>query len=165
MVARRPVVIGVDGVKREMPIGDTIPLDMLPAGVGISTAAFAVRSDETLTTVSIPPYSNTTDYYASMGYAWRVYQVSSPNYCRLRLYSTLSSRSLDVFRPVGIDPDLQSGLLLDFVLLPDRIYTLSPMSDGANLETVPSFDTPATITNLSNLYANISISLKFIRTE
>lgn len=100
-----------------------------------------------------------------MAKTYRVFALSTSKSARVRLYATVADQAADVNRVTGVDPDWESGVLLDFVALEGHDYTLSPFVDGMSLDEPPSASIPMTTTKLTGPAGPVNVVVKFLRME
>lgn len=97
---------------------------------------------------------------------YRLLRVSTSSTSRVRMYNTVAQRTSDLSRVIGTDPQGDHGLVFEFVSSPDFLAaSLSPVVEGASLETTPVADIPITITNLDLVAQAVTVSLTWIQTE
>lgn len=102
----------------------------------------------------------------ALGY--RLYQITTSRPARVRLYTTQGKRNIDVSRPPGNDPgaNSNSGLLLDFTTTATLLAAdLSPIVDGANMESNPTATAPITVTNNDGTTGAVTVTFTYLRTE
>ena len=106
-----------------------------PPGSGASIA----RADTTFTTASLASAAE-EDGTVALGKGGVIYTVTVSSDARVRLYSTAAQRTADAARIPGVDPNKNSGLLLDLLLNANTglLWALSPKAVFEN------GDSPAT---------------------
>jgi hypothetical protein len=97
-----------------------------------------------------------------------VYQLSTSDIARVRLYSSASYRNNDVTRSISQTPTGEHGLILDVVTSGNvnfLNYDLAPMPFGADLSPTPNGQIAYSITNLTAGTLNLTSSVVFVPLE
>ena len=98
--------------------------------------------------------------------AYRLLDIVTSVPARVRLYTTIPQRDADASRPIGTDPTGNHGVILDYVTTTGTLQShLSPMVDGANMESTPTTAIPLTITNLSGSATAVDTQFTYLATE
>jgi hypothetical protein len=125
------------------------------------TASAFTRQTASITTASL---TNGASHLGVIPLAagYRLYAISTSRPARVRLYDTTFNRDGDLGRPAASPPDLNDGLMLDFVTTSGTLAaSLSPLVDGY----VPSgTDVPISVVNLGTP-GTITVTLTYVRTE
>lgn len=104
--------------------------------------------------------------YVYLGDAYRLYKIATNAPARTRLYTTDAHRAADADRPIGTDPTLDHGLILEFISDATLFgVDLSPMVDGFDGELSNDGLIPYAVTNTGAASTAISVEFTFIRTE
>ncbi len=102
----------------------------------------------------------------SLATAFRLYKIETDEPCRVRLYATAAQQAADLTRPVGADPTGDHGLIFEFVSTDSLLSAvLSPMVDGANMESTATPDIPITVANRSGVTDTIQVTFTYVGTE
>ena len=147
-------------------------------GVGATGATGAIGATGPAGTATMPGRTTTSIITDSVenGEAWsgmititkayRLLAVETDKAARVRVYSTIAKRNGDVARPIGTDPTGNHGVLLEFVTTSILLSSdLSPLVDGASMETVPSSSIPVNITNMSGESGTVTVTFTYLATE
>lgn len=98
----------------------------------------------------------------SLGY--RILHIATTAPARVRLYDTAADRDFDRVRPVAIIPAPSVGIVMDFLTVPQMLAApLSPVPEGANLESTPSALIPISVTSVNG--GTVTVTLTWVRTE
>lgn len=98
---------------------------------------------------------------ANFGKSFALFSTTVNTHSRIRLYGSQSFRTNDLSRAIGTDPSENAGVIMDLVLSgsPSLFnYTMSPIVNGANVEPTPMSTIYYTVTNLSGVTSDISMS-------
>lgn len=130
-------------------------LDLLP-----------VRTTATYTTASLASMAGESGTI-SMTPGYRLYSIATNVEARVRLYSTAAKRDADVSRTVEAGaPTGAHGMYLEFLTTPTMLSSpLTPIVDGASLESPPSANIPIRVGNRSAVAASVTVTLTYIPTE
>jgi hypothetical protein len=96
---------------------------------------------------------------------YRLYSIQTSRPARVRLYETAAQQAADLTRPVGTDPAATAGVVLEYITTDTGVKTLSPLVDGASLESSPSGNIPMTVTNRDSVTGTVQVQATWIRTE
>jgi major tropism determinant Mtd-like protein/collagen triple helix repeat protein len=119
------------------------------ATVDYITASLGVGGSETFT-LSVYP-------------GWRCFRLVTTRAARVQLYRTVSQRTFDADREIGVDPEGDHGVLLDFVTTDaDLDWALSPTVDMHSDD--GGSDYPGRITNLGSI-GTVQATFHYVRTE
>jgi hypothetical protein len=66
---------------------------------------------------------------------------------------------------VGTDPTSDTGLMFEFVTADTATHTLSPLVDGASMESTPTASIPMTVTNNDTVTGTVTVTLTWERVE
>lgn len=139
----------------------------------IATASFATTASyaANVTTLSratissnIPSVTanqNYTGSIANFGKSFMLFSTTVNTHSRIRLYGSQSFGTNDLSRSIGTDPSQNSGVIMDLVLSgsPSLFnYIMSPIVNGANMDPTPMSTIYYTVTNLSGVTSDISMS-------
>lgn len=95
--------------------------------------------------------------------AYRLYSIATSDPCRFRLYTSDAHRDDDFNRRIGADPAQNSGLVLEFISVPNLLTaTLSPLVDGFIDVGNSGY---CLIQNRSGSTRSVQVELTYIRTE
>jgi hypothetical protein len=97
--------------------------------------------------------------------SFEILRVTGDGPCRVRLYSSASARAADLARPVSTAPTPGTGLILELVFTAAGSIDLSPTAHGASLDTTPSSNIPASITNTGTAAASLSLGILYLPKE
>lgn len=139
-----------------------------PAGADGATGPpgpLLTRATATATTPSLVVNANHTATSMPLAIGYRLYSIQTSRPARIRLYETAAQQAADINRTLGIDPDADAGVVLEFVTSNNVTRSLSPLVDGASLEAVPSSNIPMTVTNRDTVPGTVVVNLVWIRTE
>jgi hypothetical protein len=106
---------------------------------------------------------STTTIMLAKGY--RLYSIQTSRPARVRLYETAAQKTADLARAVGTDPAGDAGVVLDYVTTDTAAHTLSPLVDGANLESSPSTAISMAVTNNDTSTGSVTVTLVWIKAE
>ena len=135
-----------------------------PAGPPGPPGPGAVRTTTTYTTAALP--DGATEVGAlTIDKAYRLLRLQVDRACRVRLYATAAQRDADLARPLGVKATGDHGLMLEFAATAALAATLSPMVDGASLETPPGRSVPAAVTNRSGAAGPVTLTLTYLPQE
>lgn len=98
-------------------------------------------------TVSSLASGASADFDMSLGAGYRLLEIRTNKKARVRAFATPGDRSADLARALGTDPTGDHGVMLDFLTDSDLAWRLSPLVDGANLETTPLNAIPINVRN------------------
>ena len=102
--------------------------------------------------------------YLSAGFV--LYLVRTDQPLRIRLYSRVQSRDLDLLRGVNVEPTGSHDVILDLVTTSTQLTgTLAPFPFGAMLDEPATGVIPYTITNLQTGSVFLSASIMFLPLE
>lgn len=124
-----------------------------------------MRTTSTANTASLGPGLSDSATTIPLAPGYRLYRVQTSYPARVRLYESTAARDADLARPIGTDPASNTGVVLDYVTPSNAIYNLSPLVDGANLDTTSSSDIPMCVTNLDAATRSIAVTLTYLPTE
>jgi hypothetical protein len=132
---------------------------------GSSGGGLPSRTTATATTSSLAAGAtdSTTTITLAVGYRLLAVQTSRP--ARVRLYTTTSKRAADLSRPAGTDPTSDAGCMFEYVTPDTAVHTLSPLVDGASMESTPSTAIAMSVTNNDTATGSITVTLTWVRTE
>lgn len=128
-------------------------------------SAAATRGSAAATTSSLAPAASDSTTTISLAKAYRLYSIQLSRPARVRLYDTAAHKSADTSRVYGVDPASDAGVILDFYATDTAAHTLSPLVDGANLETTPSTVISMTVTNQDSSTGTVTVTVAYLRTE
>lgn len=132
-----------------------------PAG----TASLPGRTTASVTTTSVADGEVWSDMI-TITKAYRLLAVTTDKPARVRVYSTIAKRDADIARPIGTDPTGNHGVLLEFVTTSILLSSdLSPLVDGACMETEPTNNIPINITNMSGEPGTVTVTFTYLATE
>lgn len=131
------------------PSADMQATPSISGGSAIVTLTHSPRSDVNYTMGSALVANASAAADIPLGKSFVIFQVTTDDSVRIRLYTTPAKRDADVARAVGVDPPPNSGLILELVTSSSNLsYHLSPMVTGADLRSPLIGVTAASITNL-----------------
>lgn len=145
----------VGGMLTEIPDTDVLPGALLlrtRATVTATTSSLAAGAVDSTTTVTL-------------GKSFRLLSVQTSRPARVRLYATAAALAADAGRGIGIDPASDAGVILDYITAGTSTHSLSPLVDGANLESVVSAFTSMSVTNLDVSTGTIAVTFNTLREE
>lgn len=116
------------------------------------------KEDVTFSTATLPDNQYETGTIA-ISELYTLLKFTSNAACRVRLYTTIAKRNLDVSRAVGIDPTGDHGLMFEFISTGILSADLSPIVDGF----AETSNIPYTVNNLSGITQIISVTLNHIK--
>ena len=125
----------------------------------------AYRRTATYTASNVSPGDHASGTIA-MSSAYRMLRISTSVPARVRLYTTVAKRNDDISRAIGAHPTGDHGLVLEVITTPTMLQLdLSPIVDGANMDTTPTGDIPISVVNTGDTPASISTSIIYVTTE
>ncbi len=133
--------------------------------LGSMTGALPRRATATATTASLAAGAATSATSITMMPGYRLYSIGTSRPARVRLYTTTAARTADLARAVGVDPASDAGVVLDYVTADANVHTLSPLVDGANMESTPTATIAMTVTNLDVGAGTVVVTLVYLPTE
>lgn len=154
MATRRPVA-SVGGTLTEIPDTDTLPSALL----------LRVRASAAATTSSLAPAAVDSTTTITLGKSFRLYSIQTSRPARVRLYATAAALAADASRGIGTDPNSDAGVILDYVTADTSVHTLSPLVDGANLESSVSASISMSVTNQDVSTGTITVTFNTLREE
>lgn len=133
-------------------------------------ASGEIGSDGSARTASTPvdvtvPANSRTNVDLPLSKSYRILSLTVNHACRVRLYATAANRTADAARPIGTDPTDGTGVMLDFNATAAGTFNLSPLVDGANMETVPTSTISALVDNLTSGSLTVNVSFVYQVTE
>lgn len=132
-----------------LPSADMQASASVSGGSAIVTFTHSLRSDVNYTMGSALVTNASAAADIPLGKSFVIFQVTTDDSVRIRLYTTPAKRDADVSRAVGVDPPPNSGLLLELVTSSTNLsYHLSPTVIGEDLRSPLIGVTAASITNL-----------------
>jgi hypothetical protein len=145
----------------------TISGDIVSA---LGTGSIGTRTTAVATATSLSAGANSYQTF-TMAKSFSLIGVSVDNKkCRVQLYVTSAARTADVARGFSVPLALgkQHGCIADFYF--DQYYAVdpwicSPPIMGANMDTTPSTNIYATITNMGLTEQTIAVTLTYTPTE
>jgi len=114
------------------------------------------------TSIAAGSYATIT---VSLALSYRLLSMTVDKACRVRLFATAAGAAADIGRPVSTDPPDGRGVMLDYVATAPGTYLLSPLVDGASMETVPSTSITAVVDNTAVSTQTITVSFNYLPTE
>jgi hypothetical protein len=153
-----------ESVRLERQGSDWVVVDVLGKQPAIGRRSPAVAS---ATRVSCAATSSSlaaaaTDSTTSIVIAtdFRLYTIATSRPARVRLYQTAAARTADLARAVGTDPAGTAGVTFEFVTTAGGVtYPLSPLVDGASLESTPTSSIPMTVTNNDTVTGTVTVTV------
>jgi len=133
--------------------------------LGSAGGSSAARASASATTSSLAPAAADSTTTITLGKAYLLYSIQCSRPARVRLYDTAAHRTADLGRTAGTDPASDAGVILDFYAADTSVHSLSPLVDGANLETVPTTAISMTVTNYDTATGTVTVTLTYLRTE
>lgn len=130
-----------------------------------ATVLLAVRATATATTSSLASGATDSTTTVTLGKGYRLYSIQTSRPCRVRLYETAAQKTADLSRPVGTDPASSVGVTFEYVTVDNTSRTLSPLVDGANLESVPTSVVSMAVTNNDTATGTVTVTLVYVQTE
>lgn len=111
----------------------------------LATQPLMSRQTATYTTTATTSGARETGVIA-LGHAYRLSRITTTAACRVRLYTTVANQTADAGRATTTDPPQGAGCILDYVTTSGFMGgDLSPLVDGASMESTPSVDIPITV--------------------
>lgn len=138
---------------------------MSPIITTTSAASTPTRAAAQATTSSLAPAAVDSTTTITLAKAYRLYSIQTSRPARVRLYDTAAHRTADLGRTAGTDPASDAGVILDFYATDTSTHALSPLVDGANLETVPTTAISMTVTNYDTATGTVTVTLTYLPTE
>lgn len=120
-------------------------------------------SSASVTTAALTT-GNSAQTTITLAHSFTLLTVTVSQKCRVRLYATAATQAADVGRAIGTDPSDPSDLILDYATSGAGTFHLSPLVEGASLESVPSTAIPMTITN-TDVAGTVTASFTYIPME
>jgi hypothetical protein len=100
-----------------------------------------------------------------MAKGFQVQSVNANSFCRIELYGSKPSQTLDQSRPVAQAPlNTTQGIILDVVLLSSLSWQVLDCV-GANQDSPQSSTIYVTITNLSTAAKAFTVSISYVQLE
>lgn len=103
----------------------------------------------------------------AMAKGYRLLQIQTSAPARVRLYTTAAKQATDAARAVGVDPDPNAGVVLDYLTAAGygtvTAADLSPVPTGASTEAAPVTAIPITVTAVGA--GAITVSLTYVSME
>jgi len=121
----------------------------------------AGRQPVTASVANLPHNQTRSGSIVTFGKSFLIFSTQVNTDARIRLYGSQSYLINDLSRPIGTDPVPNAGVIMDLVLSGSPSlynYTLSPMVNGANMDPITNNNIYYTVTNLSGVTSNISMS-------
>jgi hypothetical protein len=151
------------------PAGPTGPTG--PAGADGATGPtgpagpLQARGTTTVTTSSLAAGAVDSSITCPLATTYRLLSIQTSRPARVRLYNTTAKRTADLSRPVGTDPVSDTGVMLEFVTVDTAVHGLSPLTDGASMETVPGASIPMSVTNNDTVTGTVAVTFAWQRIE
>ena len=152
-------------------VSSSFATNALTASFALSAPSTGTPSlERTVVQQNIPSIVNnqTRTGSISLGKSFILLSTQVNTDTRIRLYGSQSYLQNDLTRPIGTDPTDNSGLIMDLILSGSPAlynYTLSPIVNGANMDPTVSSTIYYTVTNLSGVTTDISMSFNRIILE
>jgi hypothetical protein len=119
-----------------------------------------IREDVTFISGSIVANASVSGT-VSISPRYQLLQITTNYPCRVRLYTSTAKRDADLTRTVGIDPEGNHGLMLEFISSTELLSAdLSPLVDGFADTSAIAYS----ITNLSGATQTINVTLNHVKT-
>jgi hypothetical protein len=106
-----------------------------------------------------------TDRDAALGKSFMLMGIETSHAARVRIYATEAQQTADQSREIGIDPEGNHGIILDFVSEGAETRVLSPAVMGASMETAPEATCSMWIQNLSGSVVDLEVTLTYLTLE
>lgn len=145
----------VGGTLTEIPDTDALPGALL----------LRVRASIAATTASLAPAAVDSATAITLGKSFRLYSIQTSRPARVRLYATAAAQTADAGRGIGSDPNSDAGVILDYVTADTSVHSLSPLVDGANLESSVSASISMSVTNQDVSTGTITVTFNTLREE
>lgn len=148
------------------PLHAVLDFELVEGKPGTDGETPAALSRQTATHTTATLEANATEQAGvTLSPSFEVLRVTADGPCRVRLYSSASARAADLARPVSTAPTPGTGLILEVVFTAAGSLDLSPPAHGASLDTTPSSDIPASITNTGTAAASLSLGILYLPKE
>lgn len=122
------------------------------------------RASANATTSSLANGASDSSTTITLATSYRLLSVQTSRAARVRLYASTAARTADLSRSVGIDPAADAGVVLEYVTVNTSTHLLSPLVEGASMETSPVSTIAMTVTNNGST-GTVTVTLIFERTE
>jgi hypothetical protein len=123
------------------------------------------RGTTTVTTSSLAAGATDSTITCPLATTYRLLSIQTSRPARVRLYNTAAKRTADLSRPVGTDPVSDTGVMLEFITVDTAVHALSPLTDGASMETVPGSSIPMSVTNNDTVTGTVAVTFTWQRIE
>lgn len=122
------------------------------------------RANVSISTGSIANSATFTGTVAlAKGYA--IYKVTTSTNAWVRLYSNTATQTADAARSIFNDPQPGSGVMVEVISTGANIILVSPAAVGWNDSSPVSNAIPVSITNLSSVSSNITVTFTYLGLE
>jgi len=131
--------------------------------IPMAYANFSPRVSTTFTSPSLDDQA-VWDTQITLKQGYKLLHIVTNIPARVRVYDSIASRTADVDRAVGVDPQGAHGVILDFLTtLEDLSWWMNPVVDGYTVDGTENV--PVAVTNMSGSTGEVTTTLTWSRSE